>query len=129
MNAQSHLSASSKCFLSFLPQQPRELKAGGATERHPGVLIKEAWEGMITAKPAVETNIIGARLNFISLQTAFCHQRNQSTKFKVTLIWDIPHKELSHAFKIIIPCWVFFLSITSETNSCQVDLWVHSGSL
>lgn len=67
-------------------------------------LLKEAWEGMITAKPAVETNIIGVRLNFISVKSAFYHQRNQATIFKVMLIWVIPHKELSHAFKIIMPC-------------------------
>lgn len=97
----------------------------GAIREH---LLKEAWESRVTAKPAVEISIIGVRLNFISLKTCLLPPEKSIFIFKVTLIWNIPHTELS------VTClWnhraVLSLSITSEANSWQVHLVVHSESL
>lgn len=72
MNVQSHLMAFSKHFLSLVLRQPHNLEPHGSsltgTREH---LLKDAWEGTITRKPAVETNVIHVRLNFISLKTWF----------------------------------------------------------
>lgn len=70
-------------------------------------LLKEAWESVVTAKPAVEINIIGVRLNFISLKTCLLPPEKSIFIFKFTLIWNIPHTELSHAFRITMPCCFF----------------------
>lgn len=71
----------SECFQQMLPvtslSTASRIKAWwselGDVHEH---LLKEAWESMITAKPAVEINIIGVRLNFLNLRPAFYHQRN-----------------------------------------------------
>lgn len=49
-------------------------------------LFKEAWESMVTAKPAVEINIIGVRLDFIGLKTCLLPPEKSIFIFKVTLI-------------------------------------------
>lgn len=71
----------SECFQQMLPvtslSTASRIKAWwselGDVHEH---LLKEAWESMVTAKPAVEINIIGVRLNFLNLRPAFYHQRN-----------------------------------------------------
>lgn len=79
MNGQSHQRAPNKCFLSFVPWQPQNLKPGRTSLidicEH---LLKGVCEGTIPAKPTVETNIIDVRLNFITLRLAFCQQKKKS---------------------------------------------------
>lgn len=122
MNGQSHQRAPNKCFLSFVPWQPQNLKPGRTSLidicEH---LLKGVCEGTIPAKPTVETNIIDVRLNFITLRLAFCQQKkNQSAILKFYLLQNISHAELTHTFEIIMPHW-FFVPIR-DTHSCQVDL-------
>lgn len=106
MNGQSHLRAPSKCFLTFVPWQPLNLKPGGSSltdiREH---LLKRAWEGMIPAWPTVEANIIDVRLNSITLKTCFLptEKKNQSTLFKIISIQNVSHAELAHAFEITMP--------------------------
>lgn len=45
---------------------------------------------MISAKPALEINIVGVRLNFLPLRPAFT-TIEINLHIKVTLIWNIPH--------------------------------------
>jgi hypothetical protein len=56
---------------------------------------------MIPAKPAVQTNIIGVRLNSITLKTCFLptEKQNQSALFKVLSIQNVSHAELGHGLK------------------------------
>lgn len=83
MNGQSHLRAPNKCFLTFVPWQPLDLKPGGSSltdvREH---LLKRAWEGMIPAWPTVEANIIDVRLNSITLKTCFL-----PTEKKINLLY------------------------------------------
>lgn len=76
----------------------------GDTYEH---LLKEVGESVITAKPAVEINIIGVRLNFLSPRLGLLPPEKLLSIFKFTLIWNIPPAELSHAFRITTPCCVF----------------------
>lgn len=57
-------------------------------------LLKEARESVVTAKPAVEINIIGVRLDFIGLKTCLLPPEKSIFIFKVTLIRNIPRIEL-----------------------------------
>ena len=49
---------------------------------------------MGTVKPAVEINVIGVRLHFISLKTCLLPPEKSVSMFKVTSTWNIPHTEL-----------------------------------
>lgn len=46
-------------------------------------------------------------LNFISLKTCFWPPEKSVSIFKATLIWNIPHPELPHAFRITMSCCFF----------------------
>lgn len=123
MNGQSHMRAPNKCFLSLVPWQPQNLKAGRSSLTDiPEHLLKGAWEGLIPTKPTVKTNIIGLRLNSITLKTCFLptEKKNQSAFFEVLSIQNVSHAELTHAFEMMIPHWVF--STIRQTHSCQVGL-------
>lgn len=103
-------------FLSFPPQQPGELKAGGAHWETPRSIYWKKYRSMITTKTAVGTNIIGARLNFICFKTCFLHQRNQAATIKVVLVWNIPHTELH--MPLAMPCWGFYKWNKQLTDGC-----------
>ena len=81
MNGQSNMRAPNKCFLTLVPWQSQNLKPGRSSltdiREH---LLKGTWKGMIPAKPAVQTNIIGVRLNSITLKTCFLPTEKKITQ-------------------------------------------------